>query len=83
MIYTIAGQDAGKNAELMRQLKEEGVYEITEEMRGQLGDFVGGFATEEETKETIKIHMRNRYVMDTHTAVAATCMRTIPQGKWG
>ena len=23
-------------------------------MRGQLGDFVGGFATEEETKETIK-----------------------------
>ena len=29
---TIAGQDAGKNAELMRQLKEEGVYEITEEM---------------------------------------------------
>ena len=54
LIYTIAGQDAGKNAELMRQLKEEGVYEITEEMRGQLGDFVGGFATEEETKETIK-----------------------------
>ena len=47
-----------ENAELMRQLKEEGVYEITEEMRGQLGDFVGGFATEEETKETIKIHMR-------------------------
>ena len=40
LIYTIAGQDAGKNAELMRQLKEEGVYEITEEMRGQLGDFV-------------------------------------------
>ena len=82
----------------MRQLKEEGVYEITEEMRGQLGDFVGGFATEEETKETIKnTYEKTGYVMDTHTAVAAcayekykaetggsgTCMRTIPQGKWG
>lgn len=72
LIYTIAGQDAGKNAELMRQLKEEGVYEITEEMRGQLGDFVGGFATEEETKETIKnTYEKTGYVMDTHTAVAA------------
>ena len=72
LIYTIAGQDAGENAELMRQLKEEGVYEITEEMRGQLGDFVGGFATEEETKETIKnTYEKTGYVMDTHTAVAA------------
>lgn len=72
LIYTIAGQDAGKNAELMRQLKEEGVYEITEEMRGQLGDFVGGFATEEETKETIKnTYEKTGYVTDTHTAVAA------------
>lgn len=72
LIYTIAGQDAEKNAELMRQLKEEGVYEITEEMRGQLGDFIGGFATEEETKETIrKTYEKTGYVMDTHTAVAA------------
>ena len=72
LIYTIAGQDAGKNAELMRQLKEEGVYEITEEMRGQLGDFVGGFATEEETKETIKnTYEKTGYVTDTHTAGAA------------
>ena len=49
-----------------------GVYDITEEMRGQLGDFVGGFATEEETKETIKnTYEKTGYVMDTHTAVAA------------
>ena len=39
-------------------------------MRGQLGDFVGGFATEEETKETIKnTYEKTGYVMDTHTAV--------------
>ena len=34
----------------MRQLKEEGVYEITEEMRGQLGDFVGGLRRKKRRK---------------------------------
>ena len=53
LIYTIAGQDAQKDAELMTQLKEKGVYEITAEMKEGLKDFVGGFATEEEVKETI------------------------------
>ena len=33
LIYTIAGQDAQKDAELMTQLKEKGVYEITAEMK--------------------------------------------------
>ena len=59
LIYTIAGQDAEKNSELMAQLKEKGTYE-------------GGFATEEETKETIRTtYEKTGYVMDTHTAVAA------------
>ena len=72
LIYTIAGQDAHKNAELMIQLKEKGVYEITSEMREKLEDFSGGFATEEECAATIrKTYERTGYVMDTHTAVAA------------
>ena len=72
LIYTIAGQDAQKDAELMTQLKEEGVYEITAEMKEGLKDFVGGFATEEEVKETIHdTYQKTGYVMDTHTAVAA------------
>lgn len=72
LIYTIAGQDAGKNAELMRKLNTEGVYEITPEMKEKLADFVGGYATEEETKETIRdTYKSTGYVMDTHTAVAA------------
>lgn len=72
LIYTIAGQDATKNAQLMQKLKTDGVYEITPEMKEQLADFVGGFATEEETKETIHdIYRSTGYVMDTHTAVAA------------
>ncbi len=72
LIYTIAGQDAEKNAELMAQLREKGEYEITPEMKEKLSDFVGGFATEEETRETIRTtYEKTGYVMDTHTAVAA------------
>ena len=71
LIYTVAGQDAKKNSELMAQLKEKGSYEITPEMKERLSDFEGGFATEEETKETIRTtYEKTGYVMDTHTAVA-------------
>lgn len=73
LIYTIAGQDAEKNAELMAQLREKGAYEITTEMREKLEDFAGGFATETECKETIcRTYEHTGYVMDTHTAVAAS-----------
>ena len=77
LIYTIAGQDAKKNSELMAQLEEKGTYEITSEMKERLADFEGGFATEEETKETIRrTYEKTGYVMDTHTAVAAyVCAR--------
>lgn len=72
LIYTIAGRDAQKNAELMTQLREKGTYEITPEMKERLGDFVGGYATEEETAATIRMtYEKTGYVMDTHTAVAA------------
>ena len=72
LIYTIAGQDAKKDSELMAQLKEKGSYEITPLMRERLSDFEGGFATEAETKETIRTtYEKTGYVMDTHTAVAA------------
>ena len=56
----------------MRQLQTEGKYTITEEMRERLSDFAAGYATEEETAETIReIYEKTGYVMDTHTAVAA------------
>ncbi len=72
LIYTIAGQDAVKNTELMSKLKTEGVYEIEPAMKEKLFDFVGGFATEEETAKMIHdTYAKTGYVMDTHTAVAA------------
>ena len=73
LIYRIAGNDAGKNAELMAALSGQGKYEITEDMKKELKDFYGNYATEKETAETIAaIYDACGYVIDTHTAVAAT-----------
>jgi threonine synthase len=41
-------------------------------MKDKLGDFGGGFATEEETAQAIKkVYLESGYVIDPHTAVAA------------
>lgn len=72
LIYKIAGCDSAKNADLMKQLSEGGKYDITEEMKKELSDFIGGYATEEETFAKIKaLYEDCGYVIDTHTAVAA------------
>ena len=73
LIYQIAGKDAKKDTELMNALKSEGVYAITDEMRKNLEDFAAGYATEEQVKQTIHdIYTDTGYVIDTHTAVAAS-----------
>ena len=72
LLYRIAGEDAGKTAELMGLLGTEGIYEITDDMKDQLADFRGYYATEQETAEVIgRVYEDSGYVMDTHTAVAA------------
>ena len=72
LIYRIAGNDADKNVALMKALNTEGSYEITTEMKENLKDFYGNYATEAETGETIKaLYEKTGYVIDTHTAVAA------------
>ena len=73
LIYRIAGNSANKNSELMESLKNTGKYEITPEMKAQLSDFYGNYATEAEDAATIKkLYEDTGYVIDTHTAVAAT-----------
>ena len=73
LIYRIAGNDAEKNAALMAALSGQGKYEITAEMKEKLADFYGNYATEKETAATIKeLYEETGYVIDTHTAVAAT-----------
>ena len=73
LIYKISGEDARKDTDLMTELKTKGSYAITGEMKAILADFAAGYATEEQVAKTIHdIYEDTGYVMDTHTAVAAT-----------
>ncbi len=73
LIYRIAGNNAAKNKELMTALTGDGKYTITDDMKKKLADFYGNYASEEETAQTIKkVYESDGYIMDTHTAVAAT-----------
>lgn len=73
LIYKIAGNSSEKNSELMKDLATKGKYTITDEMKAELDDFYGNHATEEETAKVIKgTYEKTGYVMDTHTAVAAS-----------
>ncbi|MBQ3030328.1 MAG: threonine synthase [Agathobacter sp.] len=72
LIYRIAGNDAEKNAELMKSLSSNGKYEITEQMKKELNDFYGNYTSEEETAAVIKaLYEDTGYIIDTHTAVAS------------
>ena len=72
LIYLSTGCDAERTAGLMADLTETGQYTADEDMRRQMEDFLGGFATEQEDREAIrKIYEDTGYVLDTHTGVAA------------
>jgi threonine synthase len=72
LIYRIAGNDADKNAALMKSLSGNGRYEITPEMQAQLSDFYGNYTSEQETADVIRdLYEKTGYIIDTHTAVAA------------
>jgi threonine synthase len=70
-IYELSDGDEGTVAKLMEQLKTQGSYKISHDMRENMMDFYGGFATEEQTFSSIKELFNNEgYAIDTHTAVA-------------
>jgi len=73
LIYHIADNDSDKTAQFMKALSNQGIYEITDSMKEKLNHFVGGWASEGETREAIlKVYQESNYVIDTHTAVAAS-----------
>ena len=72
LIYKIAGEDAKATADMMAALAKDGKYSITDAMKEQMKDFIGGWASEEKTASEIKrVYEKTGYVMDTHTAVAS------------
>lgn len=73
LIYHIAGDNADRNRELMESLNQTGVYTISEEMKAELKDFYGAYASEQETaKEIHDLYEDTGYIIDTHTAVASS-----------
>lgn len=72
LIYHIAGGDSTKTKELMSALSQRGKYEITLDMKEKLQDFIGGYADESKTADSISsLYEETGYVIDTHTAVAS------------
>lgn len=72
LLYLAGGQDAEDNAARMRKLNQTGSYQVTEELRSNLEDFYGNYASEEEVKEQIaRVFREEGYVLDPHTAVAS------------
>ncbi|MBO7150519.1 MAG: threonine synthase, partial [Clostridia bacterium] len=70
LLYLVCG--AQKTALYMKELKENGAYTLgADEFEAIAGAFVGYFASDEATKETLrKVYEENGYLADTHTSVA-------------
>ncbi len=72
LIYMISGADAAVTAELMRKLSTDGIYSLTDEQKERLADFASGYSSEDECAAVIKkLYEEDKYVIDTHTSVAA------------
>lgn len=71
LIYLIANESEEKNKELMKDLLDKGIYEITSDMKTGLEAFEAGYADEKENAEAIKaLYEKTGYVIDPHTGVA-------------
>lgn len=73
LLYFTAG--AAETKKYMEQLKECGKYTVAPEIIKEINkDFIGYYASEKETSETINtLYNRDNYLCDTHTAVAVHC----------
>lgn len=71
-LYDVSGNNNEEITDYMKKLSEEGKYEVSDEIKVKLSEiFSAGFASDEETKNTIKmVFDKYGYTMDTHTAVA-------------
>ena len=71
LLYHISGEKQEVVCELMQALKTKGEYTISDDMKEALGDFYGGYADDTVTEKYIKkVYEEEKYLMDTHTAVA-------------
>ncbi len=72
LLYHLQGNNSEKTAELMKSLSETGSYTVDAETLAKVKDlFECGYCDDEGTNATIKtVFDSNKYLCDTHTAVA-------------
>ena len=71
LLYHLSGNNGEEVKELMTSLDQNKKYEVSDKIKEGLKEFYGGFADETETKTAIgKLYKEEKYLMDTHTAVA-------------
>jgi threonine synthase len=78
LLFLLSERDSEKTAAFMDSLNKTGEYSITPEMSKRLTDegFCGGYCNEEECfNEIDSVFCNDRYLMDTHTAVAMKVYR--------
>lgn len=70
-LYSISGENHVKLKEYMKKLDKYGKYIIDFNMKKELNNFYGNFASNEETRKVIKeVYNKSKYLIDTHTSVA-------------
>ena len=73
LIYHATGNDAAQTAAYMKQLVDQGHYQVTPQMQATYADFYGGYADEAQIEASIKaVYEATGYVLDPHTAVATS-----------
>ena len=71
LLYHLSGNDGDEIKKLMGSLDKNKRYQVNDKIKAGLSAFYGGYATVEDTNETIgRMYEKNGYLMDTHTAVA-------------
>ena len=71
LLWHLLGEDSELIRELMASLDEGGVYDAGEGMRTALREFSGGYAGMEVSHSALaKLWYEEKYLIDTHTAVA-------------
>ena len=77
-MYLATGRNGDRVKSLMQDLREKGVYSLNEKERAFIKEFIGLYANENQTLESIKFAFdEHNYLIDPHTGVAFYCYKTL------
>ncbi|NLZ39560.1 MAG: threonine synthase [Firmicutes bacterium] len=76
LLYHASGEDSQWVKKQMQALQTKGRYSVPPVVQKALSNFVGGYATEAETRAAIKtVYEETNYLLDPHTAVAYSVLQ--------